>query len=243
MNQYSKPRGEAMKRSSIASFLPILLVFLVLWVTSSACGGGKSPAREAPPGAGELTYLPHTGLVDWVTYGQQVSVISVLSEEQMPMDASTREHGEGYVGRTIRFHVDRTIWSAPNAVVATGEVRMLDWGWLLKDGNLFPFTSGRMEVGKRYLAPLATIRGGLASMAVAPIELSGDEISGDAGSDGRWQERWVDEDLAGMEVSTLAETLTTTAIDPIAAPYMNLPALERAEAVREAKGEWRITSE
>ena len=54
---------------------------------------------------------------------------------------------------------------------------------------------------------------------------------------------WETADLAGVSLDRVAQTLAATPIDPAAAPFMDLPPVQRAEAVCTAKGQPRLTND
>lgn len=103
-------------------------------------------------------------------------MVSVVSEEVIPPPSSVLEHKEGYIGRMITLHVERTIWSNGEDAPVNSDFNVISSGWLLKGEERIPFAMGagvRMEVGERYLFSLVLYERGwgpLSVGAVVPVE-------------------------------------------------------------------------
>jgi hypothetical protein len=174
-----------------------------------------------------------------VTYGRAVVVVDVLSETELPHTPEVDKNGEGYVGRSVSLRVVRELWTPPDAEPAPAQFETIDWGWLLKNGKLLPFNQSRLEVGHRYLVPLVEIDGKFGSLAMDAIPVDGDAM----GTSNLAANTWETAELAGLSLDTVAQRLAATSIDPVAASFMDLPPVERAEAVRTAKGQPRLTND
>jgi len=218
---------------ALANGIGSLAAAIVAAAALSGCHAESSPvAEDTYAGAGAESLVPEESLADWVTYASHVSVVTVISEAEMESTPEVVANGEGYVGRTVTLRIERTIWSAPGAAPIEGTVSMTDWGWLLKDGQLRPFASGRLEVGGRYLVPFANINGNLGSISLTAIPVTSANA---VATEGMPATGWHIRDLAGKPLDDLSAALAATTPDPAAAPFMSLPARERAEAVRQAK--------
>lgn len=190
-----------------------------------ACGGGGSPEDSAAVRASNASsVLPYGTLTDWVSYGQQVSVVTVLSEQEISPEAEVLERGEGYIGRSVELAIGETIWTAPGVARIEGTIEVRDWGWTLRDGERIPIMP-RMEPGKQYLAPLAEIEGSLTPMNVIAIELVGGAVPAELPLEYTFAEG-----LHGATLDGLRAILADTAPDPVVEPYMHLDPVARYAA-------------
>lgn len=194
---------------------------------AAACGGDTS----VDPSVSASKHIPTDGPQSWVSYAHQVSVVRVVAESQIGPDEAALTRGEGLVGRSVTLQVETTVWAAPGSEPVQGEIEMHDWGWLLKDGELRPFTNSRLEVGGRYLVPLADFGDGWGSMELAAIPIEGDAIA-TGWADNVEDNPWLRE-LAGSSLDAVGNELATTEPDPVAARFSHLPPIQRYEAVQE----------
>ena len=201
---------------------------------TTVLGERENPPPEMVYGAADERF-PSEDLAYWVTYATQISVVTVVSEAEIPPPARVAERGEGYVGRTVQLRIDRTIWSAPNIEVQSGNIELVALGWLRKGDTQIPFgpiDGTRLEVGSRYIVPLVQINGAwgwLASSAILAID-SGDRIALDQGR----IKNPASLAQKGDTFDEFARTLGNTAPDPAAAPFAHLPPDKRIEAVLDA---------
>jgi len=98
-------------------------------------------------------------MVDWVSYGDQLSVVTVLSESEFPNPSIARNPaGEGLMRRAVTARIDRTLWVAPGVRPWSGEVELDSGGWIVKNfrkAQPVVFEHGTWaEVGRRYLVAL-----------------------------------------------------------------------------------------
>ncbi len=214
-------------RIGIGSVLAAAAIILVT-VAVTQRGGTSSPEVTEVVGADSV--LPNSSMVDWVSYADQVAVVHILGESEIPPPVEVWERGEGYIGRTVEARVERDLWVASGRVPLSGNVEIVDWGWHLKDGEKRPFR-GRMEVGGLYLVPLVNIDGKLGSMALSAIAIEDGKVSGGVAGADSWYAA-----LAGVELERLGATLADTPPDPLAVQFGHLPPVERAEAVKAARG-------
>lgn len=215
-------------------FMGTMAIGLASLPLAAACSGSS-----ASPGTGpsELTasmslVIPNQSLADWVSYAHQVSVVSVVSEAEIEPPPEVRARKEGYIGRTVTVRLEDTLWVAPGAEALSGELTMTVIGWHLKGDRKLPF-GGRLEVGNRYLVPLASIKGRWAGMTVGnPVLVEDTRVAMRL----REAKSWISE-LAGVSLADVRKRLAETAPDPVAVRFAHLPGGERAEAVRQAKGQ------
>ena len=209
----------------------VIVAAVAVAAMTTALGGRDEPPPEMVRVFG-LERFPSDDLSYWVTYPTQVSVVTVVSEAEIPPPDRVIERGEGYVGRSVGLRVDRTLWSAPKVEAQTGIIEFVAFGWLHKGDNQIPFGSAdgpRLEVGGRYVIPLVPIEdgwGGLSSSAVLAVD-DGHRIALDQGlikNPASLAQR-------GATLEQFARTLNNATPDPAAAPFAHLPPKERVEAV------------
>lgn len=229
------------------------LTWLVL---AAGCGAQGSTPEVGSPGAlprtdgtydydgwGTADYaLPTWSFRDWVSYADQVSVVHVVAERQLPLGPDELAHQEGLVGRTVTFEIERTIWRRPGAPRAKDRITVDTWGWTLHEGRMAAMVLGgaRLEVGHRYVLPLVlfTSEGSKSWTGFADgdgnFPLDGSVIVdgrigrvGDPNSD----DYPGTESLKGVTVDELAAQLARTEPDPLAVKYAELDPEARWQAV------------
>lgn len=212
-------------------FVAATIAGLALFASAAGCSGDSSTAG---PGAIPLAadvIIPNQSLTDWVSYANQVSVVTVLSEAEIEPPPEVRARREGYIGRTVVLRIDDTLWTAPGVSAVQGQISMTVIGWHLKGARKIPF-GGRLEVGTTYVMPIASIKGQWADASVtAPVPTAGLLVAGSAKDGTAWTR-----ELAGVSLSALSARLAATPPDPVAAQFAHLPGGERADAVRKAQG-------
>lgn len=217
----------------LAVLAPVFAVIAAatLVVVTMVLNNSDDPLPEIALGFSSDRF-PSEDLSHWVTYPTQISVVTVVSEREIPPPARVLERGEGYVGRSVELRIDRTLWSAPEVEAQTGNIEFVASGWLRKGDKQIPFGSAdgpRLEVGNRYVIPLVPTERGWAFLSNSAV-LSVDRTNRIAHD----QERIKNPaSLAhkGATLDALAKTLGSTAPDPAAAPFAHLPPDERVEAV------------
>lgn len=203
-------------------------IYALLGLLLTACGGNGETSFA--PSVSASKHIPTDGLQSWVSYAHQVSVVRVVSETQLGPDEATLNRGEGMVGRSVTLQVETSLWVALGAEQIEGQIEIQDWGWVLKAGSLVPFTNARLEVGGRYLVPLADFGNGWGSLELTAIPIEGEAIAAALASNVH-DNPWFTE-LAGIPLNTLADRLAATDPDPVAAQFAHLPPIERYEAVQ-----------
>jgi hypothetical protein len=188
------------------------------------------------------TALPGATLEHWVSYADQVSVVTVVAERQLPLGPEELAHDEGYVARTVTLEIERTIWRRPEAPQADHRVTFDTWGWTLHEGRMAPMIQGgaRLEVGHRYVLPLVlfTFEGetgwGVLNDGDANLPLDGSTIAD--GQVERPSKPGSDaypgvEVLKGVTLEVFAERLAATEPDPLAVKHADLDPVARWQAV------------
>jgi hypothetical protein len=206
-----------------------------------ACGGGDTvtmrdggPFKEGPPVEGSVyNLLPSATLTDWVSWVEQLSVVTVVREEALPPDPEEAKRREGYLGRRVILEVDRTVWSNDGVAPASGRLEMTVNGWVLKGDVMHPFEPGgaRFLPGGRYVVPLLRLAGHWAPLSgQSSFALAGDPI---ATAD--VQRRGISataERLSRMTFDEMAAALATAPRDPRVEAHRALPPLERFNALK-----------
>jgi hypothetical protein len=213
-----------------AAALSAIVVGVAVWTLLPK---GSSSSSVVAVDAGSARF-PSASLTDWVSYGDQVSIVSVDAEEEL------RQGGDGYVGRIVTLRIEKTIWRREGAPSAGRAVRVVTWGWAVDEERRPVAASGgpRLEVGARYVTALVRApRDGVEWTPLADdstLPLDGDVIT-TAGILG--VPSLLAKELRGKSVDKLAIMLAHTQPDPIAAKYFDLPPDERVQAVfRETPG-------
>jgi hypothetical protein len=188
---------------------------------------------------GASARFPSETFTDWVSYADHVSIVSVVSEEALPADEI--EPGDSYIPRAVTLHIEKTVWTREGAPAVEQRIRVITFGWALKDGDRRPVTAWggpRLEVGMRYVAPLVWApRDGADWTPLsldATLPLDGDRVT-TAGIVGLPSP--IAKEMSGRSPLELSAILARTPPDPIAQKYFDLPPDERWEAVvREREG-------
>jgi hypothetical protein len=180
-------------------------------------------------------------LTDWVSYADQVSVFTVVSEEDLPESSDPNVNG-GYFGRAVTLRIEKTIWRRDGAPSADETIRVITWGWSENDsGERRPTVASggpRLEVGARYVAPLVRApRDGadwtpLSHGATLPLEGNAITTEGVYGNPSQIARR-----MRGQAVDKLAAVLARTTPDPLAVKYRHLPPEQRWHAVYSERGD------
>ena len=178
---------------------------------------------------------------DWTSYADHVVLYTVDSEEQLPVGAESAAVGEGLIGRRVSLRVDRVLWSASRAPELPSRLKMRTWGWVLKDGKRQgKFMPGpeRVEVGRRYLAPMVFYD------RTAPgewghrhgnfvLDVEGDRVADASGDD---EGRALREKFEGRPVEDVATEVRRQPPHPLARKYQHLRPVRRIRAVIRAGG-------
>jgi hypothetical protein len=155
-------------RRRVASILIAGLAAVTAVALGSARLGESTGAPSSPASVSSASYRwPVETLRDWTDFADQLSVIRIESERQLPRSRAVTETGEGMVGREVTARIVETLWRHPGSSVVEGVITFGTWGWTAKGERLTPMTdssSGRLEVGDRVLAPLMLVDGSWAPL-------------------------------------------------------------------------------
>lgn len=237
-------RGRRGRRLALlaAAALPLIVVGVAAWTLLS----NSSPSPVVVGGAGASSRFPSETFTDWVSYSDQVSVFSVVREEEIrpPAVDLKRDLAEGtsYLGRLVTLRIGRTIWRREGAPSTGATIRVITWGWALNENGerrpAAPWGGPRLEIGTRYVAPLVRApRDGVAWTPLADdatLPLDGDVIT-TARIEGNPSP--IAERVSGKSVGALGHILARTPTDPVAKKYRHLAPDARVQAVFREKEE------
>ena len=186
--------------------------------------GGSSPAEPADRPCAELDASFTTdSLHDIRSFADAMAVVRGVSEA-VPPTPDGPEGWAGLIGRYVTVRVERVLWRRPNAPKPPRRFRFNDFGWTGTLEDRRPFVgcgATRMEVGRRYLAPVVRDHGDWYPFPGTRLRLRGDLVVGgvDAGEADHSHQA-----LAGRSVRnavrTVAETLPyrSTVLHPGGSP-------------------------
>lgn len=227
---------------AVVAGLALVLVAATGVVTGGLLGGDEESAPVAIVGAGGSEAWPSDTLRDWVSYADQLSVVSVAGERAVPPPRGADPATDAdYVAREVTLQVERTPWTRAQAPATTeeGTVSVVALGWVDQgDGERIPFRirgGNRLEVGERYLLPLVKTADGWSLFSSrAVLDLDGDQATGkvDVGEPSAAVAQ-----LAGASIDRAGEIVEATEPDPLAAKHAELLPAERwqaADAERES---------
>jgi hypothetical protein len=115
-----------------------------------------APTRTLVVGSPSLRW-PSETIRDWADFADQVAVLHIVSEEELPASADVLENGEGMIGRRVTARVEATLWRNHGSPALERTVSFTTWGWVVHEGVRIPTvdsSSARIEVGDRVVAPL-----------------------------------------------------------------------------------------
>jgi hypothetical protein len=190
-------------------------------------GESREAVRSSAATSSSLRWPVET-LRDWADFADQLSVLRIESELEMPRTPEELASGEGPVGRKVTARVEETLWRNPGSPAAPEAITFIAWGWLAKGNRLIPTTdedSHRLEVGDRVLAPLMFVDGSWGPLAPSTTVklVGGRTVFADRRSSTVLAAR-----LDGVTPRTVADALAAVAPRPDAAALRRLHPDERA---------------
>lgn len=207
--------------------LLILIAVVVVLAVVSLTGSNNRNANFSPEAEG-ADIFPSESLADWVSYAQQMSVITVVGEKRIEPPTRVYETNEGYVGRTVTIRIDKTVWSADGIKpFADGtELSYTGWGWLYKRGEYRPFAA-QLRMGERYLIPIVKGRDSYHPLTSGTrLPLVGERVDPDLKSNNPAVKM-----TRGKTVDEVGQMLAETSPDPLALKYWHLDPVDRVQAV------------
>jgi hypothetical protein len=153
-------------------------VALTAWLAPWSAGGTGTAARCSD--MHERTFTADT-LHDLRSFSDAMAIV-VGVDERIPPAPSGPEGWAGVIGRKVTVRVERVLWRRPNAPAPPATFRFSDWGWFGTLENRAPARIcglTRMQLGRRYLAPIARDRGGTwFPFSEVRLRLDGDLVVG-----------------------------------------------------------------
>ncbi|MCW5254691.1 hypothetical protein [Streptomyces sp. SHP 1-2] len=121
--------------------------------------------------------LPNRSPIDWVSYADQVAVVNVTSETEIPASTEEIAAGEGYISRRVTLDIDEVVWSRAGAPTPPSMLSLVVDGWAFKGDTRTPIAleqSSRLEPGHTYVLSLTQMADGswsaLGSQAALPYD-------------------------------------------------------------------------
>lgn len=129
-------------------------------LVSSASSAAQNALGRSCAEIDESTFSAET-VRDLRSYSDAIAIVRGVSEE-IPPAPEGPEGWAGFIGRVVTVRVERVLWRRPKAPEPPPTFRFSDWGWFGSRGEPVPARAcgrTRMEIGRRYLAPVARLRG------------------------------------------------------------------------------------
>lgn len=197
------------------------------WITVS--GDSDRPRMVASQSFYVWGDTPH----DWVSWADEIAVVNIVGEEQIPLDPRRIPGGEGFVGRRIEATIEETLWRHPDGPEPPPLVSLKTTdGWWYQRGPLLPSKdvgAHRSEVGDRLLVAMFHMKDWGWTLMSGGVLL---------GADGRTK---IDTDqtdighrIEGMTLPQLRETFRTAQPFAVVTKYRHLDPEARMRAVYEA---------
>jgi hypothetical protein len=178
-------------------------------------------------------------LRDWVSFADGLAVITPVAERETPPPAGPEGYA-GYIGRRVTVRVERRLWRRRGASAAPDTFRFVDYGWVgtIEDRRPARACGGaRLELGRRYLAPLVRHRGEWFPFGDGRLVLDRDLVVGgvDVG-----EPSLAHHALAGRRIEGAAAIVAATRPYRAAVRYRHLNAARRWQQVdRDRYRVWR----
>jgi hypothetical protein len=150
----------------------MLRALMLVLVVAAAAGCG----HEEPYGISPDSAFPSATMTDWVTHGDQLSVIRIVDATPPRLPKEWKNSG-GLIGRKVTVRIERTVWHRPHAPRRTGSFRMQAWGWTpLNDDAVMTLdgdtVTSRVDAGAP-TAPAASLRGKTVAQAASVVSQAG----------------------------------------------------------------------
>jgi hypothetical protein len=145
------------------------------------------PAEGAPRAAaaddctsGESSYTSDT-LHDVRSFSDAMAIVTGVKEEIPPPPRHSPEGYAGLIPRVVTMRVERVLWRRPNSPRPPATSRYTDFGWWGELDDRVPMRicgDTRMELGRRYLAPIVRQNGTWYPFFSVRLLLDGDLVVG-----------------------------------------------------------------
>jgi hypothetical protein len=159
-----------------------ILVVLAAAAVGAQLRGGDAPRAAGAPGCSPINESTFTAdnLHDLRSFSDAMAIVTAV-EEEIPPPPSGPEGWAGVIGRVVTVEVEQVLWRRPNAPEPRRRFRFNDWGWFGELDDKVPARVcdiTRMELGTRYLAPMARLHGTWYPFEEARLRLLGDLVVG-----------------------------------------------------------------
>jgi len=178
---------------------------------------------------------------DWVSWADEIAVVEVVGEEQLPHEWDAHVSREGFVGRRIQATIHKKIWTVPGAEPAPESVTLKTTdGWFYDHGELIPLKdlgAHRVEVGDRLLVAMTysetwgwtLMSGGVPVDATARVQADADQTD-------------IGEQLDGQTLPHLVQTFRSAQPFADVVRFRHLDIEKRMIAVDKYANRFRATS-
>jgi hypothetical protein len=147
----------------VGGLLVVLAGLLLVGASlSSSDSGGSGATRDRACAEVDESSFTAESLHDLRSFSDAMAVVKAVGEEVPPAPEGP-EGWAGFIGRVVTVRVERVLWRRPKAPEPPRSFRFSDWGWFGTLENRKPARVcgvTRMELGRRYLAPVARLRNG-----------------------------------------------------------------------------------
>lgn len=116
----------------------LLAVALAILSAAPGCTGSSETPRTVSIEADDS--VPSESLQDWVSYADQISILSLESERPTDTSADPAVNG-GYFGRIVTARVVQTLWSRAGAPSTPDRFDMVVAGWMGADKHPVSMTA------------------------------------------------------------------------------------------------------
>lgn len=212
----------------------------------AACGGdheGTPPTTCRAADGGVLVghgpaddyFLPDQTLSDWVSYSDQIAVVSVVGEVARAPEGTPGGGEMRYIPRDVTLRVEQTLWPQGDVAASRADVTFTWWGWSARTAQapMVPVLHcyvPRLSPGGRYVAALSRFAGGVVAPLTggAILAAPGDPIAAkDIATHGYGE---VAHALSTSTLEEMSQIFGSTPLDPFAAKHLDLPPVERFQA-------------
>jgi hypothetical protein len=186
-------------------------------------GGSSSPAEGAGSCADPDRAYTTESLHDVRSFADAVAIVRGV-RESVPPTPDGPEGWAGLIGRDVTVRVERVLWRRPHAPKPPRRFAFSDFGWTGTLEHRRPWSgcrATRMELGRRYLAPVVRDHGEWYPFPATRLRLRGDLVVGgvDQGEPEDSHRALAGRTIPGA-VRTVAQTLPyrTTVLHPGGGP-------------------------
>jgi hypothetical protein len=238
--------GRSLERSILvaasAGAAALALVVLTLVVSHEPMNAG--PASSIVGGGGALLEFPQDTASDIVSYADQVSLVTAISETRVP---DVPSEGDGRLDRRdVTFRIERTLWHREGAPSLDGTFVAISGGWVFSSFDDGPKVEGKfvfegapwIEVGSQYIMPLALNKDEWGPyMPLAEFAFDPDLGVSPEATQMTPPGNELGNELSGATLAEVTAVFTAATPDPAAAQHFDLQPSARQNAVIAERGD------